>query len=101
MANPALTPAVSQALNRRGMGANAGALDQTSTAQQPMNPSQMTQGSAPQGTPVPSAPKFEPANESEFIVSALSERLKEIGKSDKEKMKMASAPQMGGGMKGY
>ena len=111
MPNPGLSPAIQQAMQRRGMGSPDAQLNQTSPQAamanpggQPPNPSELNQSPQVQ----PSAPKFEPGNEQEFIVAALAERLKDIGKTEKEKLKLASgqaqpsqpqpsAPAMGGG----
>jgi hypothetical protein len=104
-ANPAMNPAVQQALARRGIGSAAqgqGALTQVSPGAamanpvpQPMNPSEMTQASAPQGGPTPTAPqmpKFQPQDRTDLITLALIEKMKNDGKMAKEQTKMGATP---------
>lgn len=112
-------PAVQAALSRRGLGTpgGQGALTQVSPdapmanpVPQPMNPSDMTQASAPSGTPAPTTPpKFEPQDRTDLITVALIEQMKNDNKLVKEQTKMAkAAPQptpqptpQGGGGYGY
>lgn len=102
--NPALDGNVQAALARRGLGSagGQGALTQTSPGAAmanptpaPMNPSDMTQASAPSGTPAPTAPalpKFEPQDRTDLITVALIEQMKNDNKLVKEQTKMAAAP---------
>lgn len=93
--NPGLSPAVQQALGRRGLGAagDQGALTQVSSQApmqsplpQPNTPSDVPQGSAPQ---VSAAQKWQPQTQSDFIVGALAEQLKNSQKMETEKMKLS------------
>lgn len=102
--NPGLSPAVSAALQRRGLGVagGQGALTQVSPqapvqnpVSQPMSPSSLTQASAPQGTPAPTTPitpKFEPQDRTDLITLALIEQMKNDNKLVKEQTKMAQSP---------
>lgn len=116
--NPGMDPNVQAALQRRGVSAGGnGALTQVSP-QAPMaqpvpqiDPSAMTQSSAPAGPPTPTTPpKFEPQDRTDLITMALIEQMKNDNKLVKEQTKMASAqpapqappvapinPPMGGG----
>lgn len=103
ISNPAMNPAVQQALARRGgAAAGQGALTQVSPGApmanpvpQPMNPSEMTQASAPSGgaTPTaPTAPKFQPQDRTDLITLALIEQMKNDNKLTKEQTKMGAIP---------
>lgn len=100
--NPAMSPAVQEALQRRGMsmGGSTPQLNQVSPdaamqnpVAQPPAPSDMSSvGSMPQqgmaqGQP---KPKFEPTNKEEFILSTLAEELKRSHDLKKEQMKMSN-----------
>ncbi len=101
MQNPGMSPEVQQALQRRGLGTPI--IGQVSPdaamsnpVPQPMNPSEMTQASAPSGTPTPTAPtlpKFEPQDRTDLITVALIEQMKNDNKLVKEQKKMAQSPQ--------
>jgi len=113
MPNPGLSKEVQDAITRRS--GPQPALNQVSpgaaTAQlpQPTPQSQMTQASAPQGSPageVPKMPRFEPQDRQDLITVALIEQLKNDAKLIKEQGKMARGetqkppapqPQGGGG----
>ncbi len=107
MTNPGMTPAVQQALERRGMGASMqsgqGALTQVSPGAAMQNPvPQPTNAPSASGqSAVPAAPqdKFIPKTQEDFIVAALTEQLKNSHSLKKEEMKMAqgAAVPMGGG----
>ena len=108
MPNPALSPEIQAAMQRRQGAPSTPALNQVSaqapTAQvpQPMPQSQMTKASAPQGSSN-AQPKFQPTNSHEMLVSALVEEMHNGTKLEKEKQKMSSQPApaapapMGGG----
>lgn len=98
MPNPGLSPAVQQALARRGMGQPTAALDQTSPGAAMANPAPppaASQPSAPQMAAPAPAPKFTAANQDDAIVLALIEKMQNNDKLKKEQSKMGSAPQVG------
>lgn len=109
--NPGLSPAVQEALQRRGMSTSgAPQLNQVSPdaamqnpVAQPQAPSDMGMGGGgmtggggmpQQGMPAqgasPAKPKFEPTNQEDFIISTLAEQLKRSHDLKKEQNKMAS-----------
>lgn len=98
-ANPGLAPAVQAALQRRGssvptLGQVSPGAAMANPVPQPMNPSEMTQASAPSGTPTPTAPtlpKFEPQDRTDLITVALIEQMKNDNKLVKEQTKMSQA----------
>ncbi len=111
MGNPAMSPEVQQAMQRRQMGGSTPQLQQQSPqapgqeVMPPANPSSLGQP----GPNTPSAPsqKYEPQNQEDVIVQALIEQLKTTQKLKKETMTMGmggdqprtpapSAPPMGG-----
>jgi len=100
MVNPALSPAVMQALRRRGIGSDSPTITQVSPdarvpnpIPQPTNPSAMPTQDMPAAGSIPSAPKFSPQSQDDMIVMALIEKMKNNGKAAQEPI----AP-MGGGM---
>lgn len=112
MPNEGLSPAVQQAVQRRQQGNPQPALSQVSNqapmanaTPQPMNPSEMTKASSPQGAPqTASQPKWQPQNQDDAIVSALIEKMKANDKLKKEQASMQpqpQAPQMPQGGGGY
>ena len=101
--NPGQSAAVQAALARRGgSAAGQGALTQVSPGApmqnpvpQPMNLSEMTQASAPSGSPTPqapTAPKFQPQDRTDLITLALIEQMKNDNKLTKEQAKMGATP---------
>lgn len=99
--NPGLSPAVQEALQRRGMSTSgAPQLNQVSPDAAMQNP--VAQPPAPSdmggGSPMPQQgmaqgqpkPKFEPTNQEDFIISTLSEQLKRSHDLKKEQMKMSN-----------
>jgi len=99
MPNPALSPEITQAMQRRQQGSSTPAMQQVSPqattsnpVPQPATSSSLNQDSAPSAE-APTMPKFEPQNRKDLITMALIEQLKNDNKLDKEKMKMAVQPQ--------
>lgn len=105
MPNPALSPEIQQAMQRRQQGQPTPALNQVSPqaptsnpVPQPMNSSEMNKASSPQGTPAPQQPKWQPQTQDDLIVSALIEKMNNNDKLKKEQLKMSQQPMpMGGG----
>lgn len=107
--NPGLSPAVQEAMQRRGMsmGGSTPQLNQVSPdaamqnpVAQPQAPSDMGMGGGgmPSGGGMPqqsvaqgsAKPKFEPTNQEDFIISTLAEQLKRSHDLKKEQNKMSS-----------
>lgn len=93
-----MSPAVRAALARRSQGSPAPALQQITPAAQAVNSpvapnpipqSAMTKSSAMPTTPKAPSQKFQPQNQSDQIVMALTEQLKGNNSLDKEKLKAA------------
>lgn len=94
--NPGMSPAVQQAMQRRGIGASAPQLSQVS-AQAPMQnplpqPSNPSDASKSSSIPAAAPQKWQPQNQQDFVVSALVEQLKNTNSLEKEKLKMAQQP---------
>ena len=104
--NPSQSPAVQEALQRRGMGMGGSTPQLSQTSQQapmqqqtpqPMNPSDMNMASAmPQGATGQAAPsqKFQAQNSRDMALMALAEHVKNQDSLDKEKLKMGSMAPM-------
>jgi len=100
MDNPAMTPEVQEAIQRRAGGAPTPQLAQTSAqapmqgdpAMSPMPMSQMTASSTPPaGVP---ATKFEPKDKTDLVLMALTEFLKNDHKLQKQQMEMGQGQQL-------
>lgn len=95
--NPGLSPAVQAAISRRASGAPVPQLSQVS-GQTPMAsgqpPQPMPQSAMDKKSSVPTQPKtpsqkYQPQNQSDQIVMALTEQLKNNNQLDKQKLKVA------------
>lgn len=93
-----MTPAVRAALARRGMGAPAPQLQQVTpnaptpnapVAPNPIPQSAMTKSSAMPTQPQQPSQKYQPQNQSDQIVLALTEQLKNNNQLEREKLKVA------------
>jgi len=101
--NPGMSPAVAEALQRRGMSPNPSQMGQVSPGapmanpvDQPLPTSELPQNS-PQGVP---KQEFSPQTQDDIIVQGLIKQLTNNNSLEKEKNKMNQVPQMGnmGGM---
>jgi len=95
-ANPGLSPAVQEAISRRGgTGGQSPQMNQVSPdARTPNVVSQPTNPSDIQTAGVPSTPKqeFQPTTQDDLIILTLTEQLGRNNKLEKEKMKMSTEP---------
>lgn len=113
--NPGLSPEILAAMQRRSQGTPAPQLQQQSPGAPgapdmapPIPPSQLNAASAPPQSPQqpPQQPEFAPQTQSDMIVMALAEQLKNNNKAEKQQAQMAApAPSaqpmpQGGGMGG-
>ena len=97
--NPGTSPAVAAAIQRRQPTPQLSQASPTAPmmnpAPQPAPASALNKSSEPMKDQTPKAPKWEPANQQDFIVAALAESLKNSHALEKEKLKMAQQPTMG------
>lgn len=106
MQNPAMSPAITEAYKRREQGNPQPIMNQTSSQAPMANPvpgpmpiSDMTQASSPPDTKPVSQPKFQPQNQNDLIVMALTEQLKNNNKLEKQQSQIPAQPApQGGGM---
>ncbi len=95
--NPGMSPAVSAALARRNTGGAVPQLQQVSpsmpmasgTPPSPIPQSAMTKSSAMPSQPKAPSQKFEPQNQQDMLVMALTEQMKNNTKLEQQKLKVA------------